>query len=112
MTRDDTASIDAPDMLAATGATYRQLNYWTTSGYLRTDSNPNPGSGRGRTWPASEVPVVALMARLSDAGVLASTAAVVARGLVERGSALLVPGVSLARVSSLGWPDEHTGAPR
>ena len=99
-------------MLAATGATHRQLDYWTRCGYVLTDGDPSPGSGRYRRWPASEVPVVALMVRLSAVGVLVSTAAIVARGLVERGHALLAPGVTLHRVSSLGWPDEHTGGPR
>lgn len=105
-------ALGTPDVLAATGATFRQLDYWARAGFVLTEGDATPGSGRGRAWPSSEVPVIALMVELSAAGLVAGTAAVVARGLVERGRAHLARRVDLVRVSSLGWPDEHTGAPR
>lgn len=60
------------------GLTYRQLDFWTTRGYLRADV-ASPGSGRNRTWPQSEVRVAELMVHLTDAGVTVEAAARIAR---------------------------------
>lgn len=62
-----------------TGLTYRQLDYWARSGYLRPDGN-NQGTGRFRTWPSSELEIAARMVRLIDLGFVVATAARLARG--------------------------------
>lgn len=56
-----------PDLLAL-GLTYRQINYWAKRDWLRAD-DVRPGSGRARTYPASELEVAATMRRLTAAGV-------------------------------------------
>lgn len=60
------------------GLTYRQLDYWTTKGYL----HPLHGTGSGiaRVWPDEELAVARMMARLVGAGLTLALAARVARG--------------------------------
>lgn len=65
--------------LVATGITYRQLDYWTRAGYLRT-TTPRRGSGYALRWPTTEIPVAAAMHRLTAAGLAPAAAARVARG--------------------------------
>lgn len=72
---------------AATGASYRQIDYWCRAGYLRP-TNPDSGSGRHRTFPPDELAVVARMVRLIRAGLTPAAAARVARGQHD-----LAPGV-------------------
>jgi hypothetical protein len=64
----------APDVLEATGATYRQLDYWSRQGLVAVaDAEPanaggqagkpiedvtNPGSGRAKLWHPDEVEAV------------------------------------------------------
>lgn len=66
------------DLMAATGATYRQVDYWTRVGYLRPPE-PTPGSGAQRAYPPAEVRVAALMVALVNAGVEVGAAALAAR---------------------------------
>jgi hypothetical protein len=72
---------------AVPGLTYRTLDYWTRSGYLQA-ANPGCGSGRRRSWPASEVEVAQLMHVLVSAGLEPSGAATAARN-----GGVLAPGV-------------------
>lgn len=67
------------------GVTYRQLDYWIRQGYLRVAAE---GSGSCRTWPAAEVRVARIMARLVAAGVRPAAAERIARGGKE-----IAPGV-------------------
>lgn len=73
------------------GLTYRQLDYWTTLGYLQVVGDPTPGSGRPRRWPVEEVDIALLMLRLIEAGLGLSVAARVARD----GRHHLAPGIRL-----------------
>lgn len=50
------------------GLTYRQLDYWTRLGYVKTDGAPSPGSGGRRAWPAEELEIAARMVKLRDEG--------------------------------------------
>lgn len=60
--------------------TYRQLDYWTTKGYLlTTDGAASPGIGQPRVWPVTEIEVAARMIRLIAAGLVPRAAALVAR---------------------------------
>ena len=73
------------DVETLTGATYRQLGYWARMGYLRV---PSPGIGRPREWPAEELRVARVMARLTAASLLPAMAERVARGEAE-----IAPGI-------------------
>lgn len=75
----------ASRVCARTGATYRQLDLWTRSGYVASSQPPTPrsgkteGSGVPRTWSQGEVDVIAAMVPLVAAGVLPEAAARAAR---------------------------------
>lgn len=75
-----------PDLLAF-GMTFRQLDWWCRQGWIRAD-NPDPGSGKRRSFPPGEVEVAATMTALVKAGVSASAAHRAARN-----GGLLAPGV-------------------
>lgn len=72
-----------------TEPTYRQLDYWTSQGYLRPDV-ASPGSGYVRQWPAAERRIAATMARLTAAGIPPKVAHDVARA---GGRLEIAPGV-------------------
>lgn len=72
------------------GITYRQLDYWTTRGYLKARHGAaNPGSGVPREYTPREALVAEHMARLVRDGVTPDRAAKVARQLATRGHAAL-----------------------
>lgn len=74
------------------GATYRQIEYWTTKGYLRTlpvHGAKTEGSGRRRVYGADEVNVARAIVAAYD---LASTA-YMARDAVENGKSVTLAGV-------------------
>lgn len=60
----DTVDVEA---FAELGLTYRRLDYWTRHGLLLA-AETNPGSGRNRRWPASELDVARVMVMLTAAG--------------------------------------------
>lgn len=60
------------------GITYRQLDHWTTRGWISADDT-HPGSGKRRTWADDELAVAARMARLVRAGFTVAKAAEIAR---------------------------------
>lgn len=63
----------------AAGLTYRELDYWTTQGYLHA-AEPNPGSGARREWAPIELDIARTITRLRSAGVISiGIAAKVAR---------------------------------
>ena len=47
------------------GITYRQLDYWTSNGWLHTIDAETPGSGHRRRFPALEIFVAALFKQVS-----------------------------------------------
>ena len=72
------------DVVKQTGATYRQLDYWTKQGWLKPDE-PNPGKGQLRSWPNDEVRIARIMVCLVQAGLLPHVAASTARSVVWTG---------------------------
>lgn len=80
-----------PDVLAATGVTYRQLDYWTRTGLVHPATPALPGSGYARGWHPDEVRVLAVLARLVAGGIAPHVSARLARDLVEQGWAELAP---------------------
>lgn len=59
--------MNTPEVIEATGATFRQLDHWVRVGYLRPVGGDGPG--RHRDWPGDEVRVAKTMTRLVQAGV-------------------------------------------
>lgn len=87
----DTPSYDgvpAMDLCVRARITYRQLDYWTRTGRLHPNEDA-PGSGNPRTYPASEVAVACLLARIVDAGLSISPAERAARELLATGTTVL-----------------------
>lgn len=70
------------------GITYRQLDYWSTRGYV--DAPPRQGSGRVREWTEDQAADVAAVAALVRDGVRVEVAAARA---------------SPRRTTGIGWPD-------
>jgi hypothetical protein len=70
--------VGADDLVEQSGATYRQVDYWTRTGHLRA-INTGFGSGSRRWWPGYEVLVCSRMKALSDAGLLLAAAETLAR---------------------------------
>lgn len=73
--------MNAVDLAARAGITYRQLDVWTNSGYLRP--LPRKVSVRGgvpRQYPLEEQRIAMWMARLVDAGMTPAAACRIARG--------------------------------
>ena len=70
-------------VLEQTGASVRQLDYWTRRGYIHADDRGHSGSGVRRHWPDGEVAVAAQMKRLIDAGIVLDVAARLARRLAN-----------------------------
>ena len=70
--------MNSEQLATRTGLTYRQIDYWVRQGYLR----PTGGEGCGypRDFPADEVRVAVVMARLAAAGMKPADAERVARG--------------------------------
>lgn len=61
---------------------YRQLDSWTTKGYLGEDAK-NTGHGRKREYSQKEVETLERMLAFVEAGVTPAVAAAIARGDVE-----------------------------
>lgn len=76
-------NISSDDMLTA-GITYRQLDHWCKTGYLRP-AVASPGSGYQRKFPPEEREIARLMVSLTAVGVEPSAAARAARDGVEGG---------------------------
>jgi hypothetical protein len=61
----DTATLTTRELCAATGATERQIQWWSQEGILRPQLMPGPGyNGRSRVFPRSELPLARLAVRL------------------------------------------------
>lgn len=85
----------APKVVELTGATYRQLNYWVTRGFVRP-VNDVSGSGYRQHFGPEDVELVRVMVLLvNHFGIVATDAArtareLIASGLVHRGPLVLV----------------------
>ena len=98
------------EVVQATGASYRQLDYWARKGLVtplrsetqhvvpRSVADPSkPGSGRVRIWDDSEVAVIAVMVTLTRWGLTPTAAAAAGRRLATDGVVGVAPGVTLSR---------------
>lgn len=64
--RDQRIMIGSMEMMNRTGASYRQLHYWTEHGLIQVE-NQRPGSGYRQKYSEDDVPKVTLMVQLSNA---------------------------------------------
>lgn len=70
----------AEEFRSLAGITYRQLDTWTSNGYLHAiPRRRGEGSGVPRLWKMEELVVAQRIKRLLDAGVVLSKAAEIAR---------------------------------
>lgn len=80
--------IETEQILRTTGLTMRQLNYWTTRGYLNPEGSG--GSGNRYLWPPGEVRIAKTMKALVDADINPVGAARAARN-----NLILAPGIRI-----------------
>lgn len=95
-----TGQVTSAELVARTGISYRQLDYWSRTRRLRPSTAAEPGSGNARFYPASEIAVAALIKRLIDAGLGPTAAHDLARSLTETGTG------DLAGIR-IDLPEEH-----
>jgi hypothetical protein len=96
-------------LAAAPGLTYRQLDFWSSHGWLRA-RNEGDGTGRSRDYPHSESLVAAVMIRLVRAGLAPAQAALAARGQsIGDGIYITIgaPGGTLTDALGSGATDEY-----
>ena len=73
-------SVTLSGLLEASGATARQVDYWTRNGWLRPD-RASLGPGHPRTWPDSEIVVLRIAVGLVAVGITPPQAISFARSL-------------------------------
>jgi hypothetical protein len=78
-------ALNGAQLAAAADITYRRVEYWTQSGYLKPLAT-SPGSGYQRIYPPTEVTVARLIGQLVSDGLLPHIAAERARELLETGT--------------------------
>lgn len=61
------AGVTSAEIVAATGLTYRQVDNWTSHGYLCCHW-PSPGVGSKRLYPSEEIEVARAMQLLTEVG--------------------------------------------
>lgn len=57
--------ISSRELAEATGATYRQIDYWTTSGVIEPVGKARPGSGSFRSFDEEWIPIVKLFVKIA-----------------------------------------------
>jgi DNA-binding transcriptional MerR regulator len=67
--REERIGYRGPTACAATGITYRQLDYWARTGLVEPSVRPAYGSGTQRLYSFRDVVVLKIVKRLLDAGV-------------------------------------------
>lgn len=60
-------TISSKELEELTGATYRQIDYWCTQGYISPVGEDNPGSGKKRYFNRDVVKKVKLVLKISNA---------------------------------------------
>lgn len=78
--------VNGAQLATLTGLSYRQVDFWTRSGYLHPVET-SPGSGHQWMYPPSEVTAALLMATLVEAGLLPAVAYGIASDLLDLGVA-------------------------
>lgn len=90
------------------GATPREIDYWTRSGYIPTtpvvgeNDMRNPGTGKTRIWDERDAEIALWFARLVQVGMKPGAVGDVAKCLATGGSAYLPGGIEIRRVPVSG----------
>jgi len=85
---EDPTAIGAPELAARAGVTYRQLNYWTSSGWIVPVSEGQRGSGTPLLYPPSTIVKARIMGSLVRMFAMApARAAEIAETIVRDGRA-------------------------
>ena len=71
--------MNAVELAAHVGVTYRRVDYWIRIGYIKPIGDSRPGTGHERVFSLREVEVCAWMAELIRAGFRPGIAARIAR---------------------------------
>lgn len=82
--KEEPETVSARQIMDATRLTHRQIDHWTSKGYLQPLGEPNPGHGFPRAYPVEELGQALVMASLVQAGLRPSMAAVAAREIRAR----------------------------
>lgn len=97
-------TVRAPAIVTATGVTYRQLDHWTSRGYLTpvaaaegVEDARHPGSGRARIYDARAVEKTRLMVALTRYGLTPAAASAAADALLDSGRVDVGAGVTIVR---------------
>lgn len=78
-------TFNAAEVCEITGASYRQINHWTSSGYLYGERK-GEGSGHVHMYSDEELRVAGWITRLVAAGLTAKAATDAARQMVDSGT--------------------------
>lgn len=70
----------SPDVCRLTGATFRQVDYWTRNGWIGPTIAAGVGSGWPRVWSLDDLVHVAAMVELCRCGIYPSVAARILSG--------------------------------
>lgn len=83
----DDGMVSSARFCKLSGVTYRQLDYWTSSGYLDVSAGKaNPGSGRERRYSIEQVALARSIVTLIKAGVSLGLALDAVRGAKKQSS--------------------------
>ena len=78
------------DVVHATGASARQIDYWATKGFIPTSPGmSNPGQGARRDWTPDQVTFIRTMLVLVNAGMKPDKASELVKLLVKKGEVVL-----------------------
>ena len=86
------ATLTASELMARSGISYRQLDFWVRTGYLKTDKRC-PGTGVHRHFTEAEARIAGFAIELITAGFATVAAITHARRLVESGPFQLAGGL-------------------
>lgn len=85
------------DLVHQTGATARQIDHWTSRGYIPVSGpGANPGGGIRRAWTPAEAEFISLMVDLVNVGVQPKEASALVAKLVKKGEVEISPKLRLS----------------
>ncbi|HJQ00112.1 MAG TPA: MerR family transcriptional regulator [Jatrophihabitans sp.] len=87
--RTEEEGIGCAELMARSGLSYRQVDFYCRTGYLRTIGEGHPGNGYARRFSVAEANIAVFIKQLLDTGFTAAAAAALAREHVETGRALI-----------------------
>jgi hypothetical protein len=98
----DTPTLTASELIAISGVTYRQVDFWCRAGYLKPSTKARPGTGHYRKFAPSEALIAKYALKLIAAGFTAPYALRYARTLVETRAPIMLAN-GLVEIGRPGW---------